>query len=88
MKLKNTFEIVDMGDEFVMVPIGKDSTLVHGIIKMNNSGREILNLMTEDTSEEELVSLLTRKYDNDEQTIKRYVHEIVKTLSKNDLLLY
>ena len=39
MRLKHFFETIDMGDEIIMVPVGASAQQVHGVIKLNESGR-------------------------------------------------
>ena len=45
MKLKNTFESVDMGNEIIMVPVGKSAEQVQGVLKLNAEGLEIMNML-------------------------------------------
>ena len=59
MKLKGTFEPVDMGDEIVMVPVGNNTGKVQGIIKLDPAGKEILDLLTAYDNEDEVVRVLT-----------------------------
>ena len=35
MKLKYTFEAVDMGDEIIFVPVGDKASEVHGVLKLS-----------------------------------------------------
>ena len=86
MKLKNTFESVDMGDEIIMVPVGKSAEQVHGVLKLNEAGREIVELLARETSEEEIVCTLSGKYENDAETLKKYVRQVVETLRSNNLI--
>lgn len=86
MKLKVGFESVDMGDEIIMVPIGPNAHQIHGILKLNVSAREICYLLANDTNEEAIVNILSEKYENDEESLKKYVHVVVETLRKNGLL--
>ena len=86
MKLKNTFESVDMGDEIIMVPVGKSAEQVHGVLKLNEAGQEIVELLAGETSEEEIVRSLSGKYENDAETLKKYVRQVVETLRSNDLI--
>lgn len=86
MKLKGTFEPVDMGDEIVMVPVGNNTGKVQGIIKLDPAGKEILDLLTAYDNEDEVVRVLTEKYENDEETLKAYVGKVVAMLRNNSLI--
>lgn len=80
MKLKYTLEFVEMGNEIVAVPLGKNSEEVKGILKLNKEGLEILKMMTAHFESEDIIDALSLKYDNDRNELKRYVDEIVETL--------
>lgn len=86
MRLKNTFESVHMGDEIVMVPVGKSAEQVHGVLKLNEAGREIVKLLARETSEEEIVRSLSGKYENDAETLKKFVGQVMETLRSNNLI--
>ena len=47
MKLNYTFEFVDLDDEIIMVPIGANAEQVHGVLKVNKTGQEIISLLAE-----------------------------------------
>ena len=86
MKLKCTFEPVDMGEETIMVPVGAGAAHIHGIIKLNKAGQEIVELLKEETSEEAITNTLVKKFDNDREILKEYVQKVVAELRKNDLI--
>lgn len=80
MKLKYAFDAVNMGDEIVSVPVGKGADQIHGIVKMNKSGQEIMDLLKEDTTVEKIVDILSERYDNDRENLKSDVLRIVDAL--------
>ena len=86
MKLKYTFDSVDMGEEIIAVPVGEGSIPVHGVLKLNKEGCEILDLLKTDTTEEQIVSALTAKYENERDQLAGYVHGVVETLQNANLL--
>ena len=86
MKLKCDFEIMDIGEEFVSVPIGEGAKDCSGVFKLNKTGREIFELLKEDTSEEAIVDILTARYENDKETITDYVRQVIKTLCENGVI--
>ena len=86
MKLKYTFESINMGDEIISVPVGDGAAQVHGILKLNNEGQEIFNLLEKETTEEQVVDTLAAKYENDRTTLAGYVHAVLDKLRAADLL--
>lgn len=86
MKLKYRFEDVDMGEEIISVPVGANADQVKGVLKQNSESREILNLLINDITEDELVATLAMKYENDRSELVNYVHSVISTLRDADLL--
>ena len=75
-----------MGSEVIAVPVGEGADQVHGVLKLNETGLEIIEMLQEDTTIEEIISKLTSKYDNDADTIVQYVQDIVELLRSNELV--
>ena len=86
MKLKYSFENVDMGNEFVSVPVGNGANNVHGVIKLNQEGLEILEMLKEDITEQQIVERLAEKYGNDWATLTKWVKKVIETLREAKLL--
>lgn len=86
MKLKYTFESVELGDEIVGVPVGESVRKIHGVLKLNKEGAEILQLLKTETTKEDIVKALSKKYENDPGTLSEYVHAFIGQLRSLDLL--
>ncbi len=80
MKAKYTFEIMDLDDGLVAVPVGDQAEHFNGVLKVNESGVEILKLLEQETTEETIVKSLLEKYDGDEKEISGFVHEFIDKL--------
>ncbi len=58
MKIKYEFEIIDMGDEIVAVPVGESVDAFHGMLRLNADAAEMLRLIiTHDTPDQVLEEL-------------------------------
>ena len=86
MKLKYTFEYVDMGDGIVAVPVGRDADRIHGVLKLNKEGREILNLLENEITEEKIVDTLALQYENTRDVLAGYVHKTIDVLRSDGLI--
>ena len=62
MKTKFHFEIMDLDDGLVAVPVGAGAEQFHGVLKLNETAAAILKHLNQDTSEEEIVDLLLKEY--------------------------
>ena len=74
MRLCCSFEIVEMEDEIVAVPVGENSANKNGILKLNPEGKEIFEMLMKGFSEEEIRNNLFEKYEN-----KSEIEEILKS---------
>ncbi len=86
MKLICKFESVDMGNEIISVPVGEQAAKIHGILKLNAEGQEILSLLEKQTTEEQVVDALAAKYENDRKNLEEYVHMVLNKLRASALL--
>ena len=80
MKLKYTFDAVEMGDEIVAVPVGDGADQMHGVVKLNKSGKEIIDLLKNDISKEDIVDILAEKYDNKKEELSNHVSHVIDVL--------
>ncbi len=86
MKLKYSFEAVNMGNEIIMVPVGDNADQVHGVLKMNSEGQEIVNMLINETDVDSIINSLSEKYNAEKELIKKNVQDIVQLLRDNKLL--
>lgn len=82
MKLKYTFEMMELDDQQMAVPVGEGADEFHGILKLNGSAAEILKLLKEDTTEEAVTAALLEKYDIQEEELRKYVHDYISELKE------
>lgn len=86
MRLNTSFEIVDMGEEMIAVPVGKRASDVRGVLKMNTEGREVFELIESGMDEDGIVDFLVGKYENERAEIIEYVQSFISVLHEHDLL--
>ena len=86
MTLKYSFEIVNLQDDIIAIPVGERAEEIKGIVKLNESGREIFELLKEETTEAEIVNRLKAKYEDDSETLFHYVHSMIELLRKIGVL--
>ena len=86
MKIKGDVENVDMGTDIISVPVGEGADQIHGVIRLNKEGQEIIDLLKKETSKEQIVSHLASKYENDPQTLECWVTEVLDILQNAGLI--
>ena len=81
MKLTYDMIITEIGDDYAAVPTGAAADAFHGIIRLNETGRDIWNGIAEGLSEEEIAERLVELYDGvDKDTARACTEETVKKL--------
>ena len=78
MLIKGNIALSDNG--FVFNPSTGDS------FTMNNTGKEVIMLIKEGKSINQITDLMVEKYDVDKLTLERYLLDFVNDLSANNLL--
>lgn len=80
MKLKYAFESINMGDEIIAVPVGKNAHNLKGVLKLNKEGFDIIDSLKTETSEEEIIDQLSLKYNTEYSIVQKYVHNVIEYL--------
>ena len=80
MKTKYSFEIMDLDDARVAVPVGSGAEQFHGVLRVNDTAVAILKLLEEDNTEAGIVDALLREYEGEKEEIAVYVHEFLEHL--------
>ena len=88
MHLKYTFELTKFSDEFIAVPVGDDSSIFHGVIKMNEPCAFIFDLLKEDTTEDAIVDAMKAIYDAPEEVLLADVQKYIQSFINEGILAY
>ena len=86
MDMKYSFESVDIGDEFILVPVGGAESEIKGVIRANEAGNKIIQLLMQGLDEDEVVDALSKEYDDDRETLQKYVRSVIGVLQDNRLM--
>ncbi len=86
MKIKSGFVIHSVGDEHIVVPVGERTRNFHGIVRLNNSGQYLWEIMKDEFTVQTLVSALLEKYDVTAETAEKTATAFIKELEDGGLL--
>ena len=86
MRSKYTFEKMELDDEFVAVPVGENATDLHAVLNVNEEAMRILELLQEETTEEQIVAQLLKEYLGDKEEIASLVKVYICQLRQEGLL--
>ena len=85
MKIKEGFLLRSIAQEIVVVPVSGDLDL-NMMIKLNETGRFLWEQLQSETTVDEVVQAVLRKYDIEEAAARNYVKAFVKDLEKHGFL--
>ena len=80
MKIKKGFIVRQIAGQNVAIAIGEMSKKFHGMIKLNDTGLFIWDLLQNDTTEEAIVDAVTAEYEVDVETAAADVRRILGAL--------
>lgn len=86
MKIKSDYVMREVAGTYVVVPTGKASIDFTGMISLNGTGAFLWKQLTEDKSEQKLLSAMLEEYETDEATAKADISEFLKKIKAADLL--
>lgn len=86
MKIKEGFMLRKVGEQNVVVAVGEASRSFNGIIRLNDSGRYLWEKLSQDVTEEQLISDMLTDYEIDEATAKADISRFIDSLKKADIL--
>ena len=82
MKLNDNFLIHDTGNGEMLIPVGEETKKFHGVIKLNETGAEIVHLIeNDDLSMDAILNHFYEVYpDEDKEVIKEAVTSFINKL--------
>lgn len=80
MKLKKEFIVHVTGKETVLVPTGNAD--FSGLVRGNKTFGAIMELLKEETTEDEIIAAMKKRFDAPEDMIRRDVEKAVSELRK------
>lgn len=86
MKIKEGFVLHSVGDENVVVAIGKMTAKFRGMIRLNSTGAFIFRCLEKDTDEKGIVDALISEYSIDEATAATAATSFISQLENAGVL--
>lgn len=86
MKAREGIIASQMGDEYVLVPVGEAANDIHGIVRLNETGSFIWKGITQGQEEEEIARHLIEEYAVDLDTARDAVRTMIARLKDAKLV--
>lgn len=74
-------------DEIIVIPTGEACQVLSGVISLNEIGKFLFNLLSENQSEQSLVEAVLTTYDVDEETARADIVSFLEVLRRHKLLV-
>ena len=85
-KLKSGFILRKIGTQCMAVPVGAQTSHIHGMIALSESGELLWNALCSGADEAALAALLTEEYEVDEATALEDVNAFLQGLEAQGAL--
>lgn len=85
-KLKDGFVVRRIGMQIMAVPVGKQTSEIHGMIALTESAELLWNALTEGAEEETLVKFITDNYEVSEEVATQDVKKFLEGLKEQGAL--
>ena len=86
MKIKKGFVVREIAGECVVVALGEASKIFNGIIKLNETGKILWELLAKGCEKEEAVAAIMKNYEVDRETVEADFDRFVETLKGANIL--
>ena len=87
MKIKDGFVVRDIMGQCVVVATGEASESFSGMIKLNDTGKDIWEGVASGKSEDEIVDFIVREYDVEEDRAKTSVKKLIDEMKDKGFIL-
>ena len=87
MKIKKGFIAKEIAGQYVVVALGQASKIFNGIIKLNDSGKFIWDMLEKGAEKDEIVDALLNEYEGvDRETAERDIQKFIDELKGANIL--
>ena len=86
MRIKQGFVVREIAGQSIVVALGDASKSFNGMIKLNETGRIIWDMLSEGKNADEIVERILSEYDVNKETVQSDVNTFIQTLSEANIL--
>ena len=86
LKLDKEYVLRQIGDDYVIVPVGKAALDFNGMITVNETGAFLWEQLVKGTSKEGLLETLMETYEVTQEEAERDIDEFLEVLHANNIL--
>ncbi len=80
MKLNDNYIMTELGEDGVLIPIGKMAASFRGILRLNKTAVFVVNCLMHDTTTEQIVDALCEEYEAERSAVEIDVNKALDKL--------
>lgn len=86
LKIDKEYVLRQIGDDYIIVPVGQAALSFNGMITVNETGAFLWEQLVKGTSKEGLLETLMETYEVTQEEAERDIDEFLDVLYKNNIL--
>ena len=86
MKIKEGFVLREVSGNFIVVAVGEGIKTFNGMIKLNETGKIIWDMLAEGSDKDSIVKRICDEYEADAAMVEADVDSFIKTLQGANIL--
>ncbi len=87
MKISSEFTKTKIMDNIIIVPVGRSTLDLKGVLGINESAEFLWDLLSNDISKEDLIKALMNEYELSEEKAATDVDSFLNALNENGILI-
>lgn len=87
MRIREGFVVREIKDAIVAVPTGEIISEINGIVKLNQTGKFMWEVLKEDTTVEEVAEKLVEKYHIDKERAMQSAEKFIQQLKEANVII-
>lgn len=87
MMICDGFEVINIADEYLAVPVGEKTESFQGVVVLSEAAAFLLEHMRINITEDELINLLVDNYDIDKVRASKDLREMLNSLNDIGLII-
>ena len=81
MRMNPNFELVEVANEYMLVPVGEASASFKGVVVLSEEAAYLLHQMEESKTEKDLLELLLKEYDVEPVVARKDIEKFIEVAS-------
>lgn len=87
MRIKNGFVLREVGGQYAVIATGEASQTFHGMVKLNESGKDVWQAVTDGLELDAIVDLFVDKYGIERQQAQSDIEKMLSLMEQEGFLV-